>query len=317
MKTLLSLTSRRFWMTWVRVFFQLEWSQKLPEWVSINKSQRIIVCTRDALSTLGDWCSKTARVFWLTMIVTTWANNALAQDTQGKSDNISSWTVVATSPVTITEWAPSAWSNVKPLNFIADRQSETPDAVWSFTTEQITVMVGQPNSPKTFRALSFLSDKWLDTISRIVAVGWQRDDPETKSYDQLNQGDDKFPELLGLVLTQVGTWIQLARETSSVLERTITSEDLLNIAQLSDTDRAKIAEAPNKLNRRITKFIIQEWEVAKIQIAQADARISVGEATIAQADSRIAQARAESAQARAESASYQLLLTMLSGFKKS
>jgi hypothetical protein len=58
---------------------------KLPDGVSIDKSKKVIECTRSALEKLGDWCARTAQVFGLVLVVTTWADTALAQGANTKT----------------------------------------------------------------------------------------------------------------------------------------------------------------------------------------------------------------------------------------
>ncbi len=58
---------------------------KLPDGVSIDTSKKVIECTRSALERLGDWCTHTAQVFGLVLVVTTWADTALAQGANTKT----------------------------------------------------------------------------------------------------------------------------------------------------------------------------------------------------------------------------------------
>ncbi len=313
MKTLLSLTSRRFAMTRVRVFFQWEVFQGLPEWVTIDRSKWIIMCTREALWRLGNWCEKKARIAWCTLLVASSINTALAQSEQWvkawdpniavPSENLSS---LPPAPPTVFVSIQRPTQPWEPLSLNGEWKN-----VWAFTTDQVKNMTWGPNSPKTFGALWLLLDKSPEIISQLVEKRWEWTSPEVTQYDQINWADEgKIPELLLKTLTQVAAWEWLAQEASKVLWRPITTSDLIAYNKMSSGDQDKLSDAPNDLDIRIVRFIERAWSIAEMKIADLDRQI-------ADLNSRIVAWKERSTQLDGMIASYRWILWLLWGLKKS
>ncbi len=192
MKTLLSLTSRKthFW-----VFYrEVDWST--PEWVNIDTPNGIIICTREQLNRLGDWCTATAKTLWLTLVISVWANQALAQTS---TDEVKNSNIPASATATV-------------------------DSPWIGKDTGVLIIGNVPKTPLE----NFLAKITDETVKKLI-MEWDLDDIKAyvKQFEGIKGEDPAYLEVALIWLSREYQILSTLDIISKALWSSILREDLI------------------------------------------------------------------------------------------